>query len=76
MRQATVQYTGSQDLDVNISGFLRHLRSENLAERTQRTYLSQVTACPGYDPAKGQGRTTASSGDNLRQSSERSPWRY
>lgn len=43
MPQATSQYTGSQDLDVNISGFLRHLRSENLSERTQRTYLEAVT---------------------------------
>jgi hypothetical protein len=42
MLQATSQYTGRQDLDVNISGFLRHLRSENPSERTQRTCLESV----------------------------------
>lgn len=42
MRQDTTQYIPTADLEVNAAGFLRHLRSEALSERTQKTYMEAV----------------------------------
>ena len=53
MKQASAPITASGDLPVNADSFLRHLRADNLSERTQQTYMEAIRQFAAFLTAQG-----------------------
>jgi len=53
VNQASAPIRAVGDLPVNAESFLRHLRAENLSERTQQTYMESVRQFAAFLTAKG-----------------------